>query len=306
MNDLVEIAGSKAPMAEVLAEVAARRRALLGVLPELDAMNSYVRSDAHRRGSVSSSLAKVVYHYKREALRELTQLQLATHRAVSVITQCRDCGGSGCYTDYNGYTHDHCWACSSSGDVKLRFVESMIYGSYVWHTPIRDAYTFLSRAHELPEHPVDDWTVHQKGNDLTPSRVAAAMNAIEDVITRRPTWRGNWGQARTLHDSYTLWVGETSRDVCLICGSTKAAPHYGHIVRTGRLHWSGAACRVCVDASKGGEIFDVLAGLMPQAFLTPEVRAWVERHPSPPEPARSEPSGPLIGRQTFDDESIPF
>lgn len=287
MSDLVTIANAEAPVAQVLADVNAHREALVAVLPQLDAMNSYVRSDAHKRASYVSSLAKVVYHYKREALRDLTQMQLASHRLVSVTTKCRDCGGSRCYTDYNGYTHDHCRLCDSSGTVTLRFIESLIYGSITWHTPIRDAWSIVRDASAMPEHPVSNWTVHQKGKDLQPDDVARAMLEIESVIHKRPSPDYYNHSYRSLHETYTIWIGEAPRDTCVICSSTAGAPHCCHIVRMDRLHWGAPACRRCRDASVGAEISKVLERLLPAAFLTPAVREWVARHPSPPEPAPS-------------------
>lgn len=288
MTDLVDIAQSDSPVESVLAGAAARREEIIAVLPQLDAMNSFVRSDAHRE-SWTNGLTKVVYHYKREALRELTSMQAASHRLISIIVKCRDCGGSGRYTDGNGYTHDHCWDCANKGRVKLRFIESTLPGPITWHSPERDSWSFtrLSTA-EMTEHAVADWTVHQKGNDLTPAQVAANMNAIEAVFTNRPRDAYNY-QERSLHHTYTIYVGCSESDVCLICGGPSDRKYRGHLVRTGRLHWHGTACKKCDEQAHGAEIFETLSRLMPAEFLTPEVRAWAERHPAPPE-KKLEPS----------------
>lgn len=311
MTDLVTLANDLRAVDHVIALAKARGDALVALLPRLDAMNSFVRSEVHRRHwSFRTNIAKVVYHYKREALRELTQMQLATHRVVSVRTKCRDCGGSGYYTDSYGHTHDHCWQCRNSGRVTLRFVESTIYAGIVWHTPERDAYHFRVSTYDQEATPVENWTVHQVGKDLTPSEVAAHMNAIEELITTQPPRvYQHCGPDYLPHHTYSLWIGEPSRELCLICGNREGAPHCGHGVRTGRLTWTAPACKSCSDAAEGTEIFDVLARLMPADLLTPEIRAWSERHPALPEPKREEPSRfvvrqPAVASRFPDD--VPF
>lgn len=290
MNDLVSIADDPRPVDAVLAIAKARGDALGALLPRLDAMNSFVRSEAHRRHWYVCGLARVVYHYKREALRELKQLQLATHRLVSVRTKCRDCGGSGCYTDSYGHTHDHCWLCGNKGRVTLRFVESTLYGGIVWHTPERDAWHFHGSTCGTDPTPVENWTVHQVGKDLTPSQVATHMNAIEAAFTTRPraAYQCYGGPDCSPHETYRLWIGEPSRDVCLICGNRDGAPHCGHGVSTGRLCWTAPACKKCRDEAEGAEIFDILSLLLPAEFKTPEILEWAARHPAPPEPKREE------------------
>lgn len=285
MSDLVEIAQAAGdrPIDAVLADVHLRDAAVIGVIPQLDALNSFIRSEAHRRASVVSSLPKVVYHYKREALCELTRMQQATHRLVATSTKCRDCGGSRCYTDMNGYTHDHCWKCSSTGRVTLRFIESTIRGTTVWHTPITDAYTFIRDTSEMKEYPVLDWKVHMPGIDMTPSEVATALCDVEMVFTTRPRDIYDY-HTRSLHDTYTIWIGETPRDSCLICGNTRGAPHCCHILRTGRLHWGGSVCKKCREVDDGSELRDALARLLPDSLITPAIRVWVERHPTQADP----------------------
>lgn len=288
MSDLVTVANALRA-----ADALARADALIALLPRLDAMNSFVRSEVHRRRwSCRTSMPKVVYHYKREALREFTQLQLASHRLVFVRVTCRDCGGSRRYTDSYGYTHDHCWLCGSTGSVGLRFVESTLPGGIIWNTPERD--DFRRGVGQEVATRVETPIVHQVGKDLTPSEVAANMNAIESVITvQPPRVTEYYGTDYLPHHTYQLWIGESSRDTCLICGSHEGAPFHGYGARTGRLCWTGSVCLKCQAQANGVEIFDVLARLLPAELLTPEITEWAARHPAPPEPPKPQETFPV-------------
>lgn len=86
----------------VRADIEAAKTGLLAILPRVSAMNSFLRSPVFRRYWYTSALAHVVYHYKREALIRATRLEIAEHRRAEVSIKCRDCGGTGRYTDWGG------------------------------------------------------------------------------------------------------------------------------------------------------------------------------------------------------------
>lgn len=257
--------------------IAADRDALVAILPRVSAMNSFLRSEACRRHYWRSSIGHVVYHYKREAILQAHRLGMATHRRADVTVKCRDCGGTGKYSDTWGQTHDHCWHCSSTGYAELVFVETTLPG-VVWLSPYQRCFDFVTRVAELP--PTDqNWQVNQPGVDLTPSQVADHMNEIEAFFPKRPPVQyGEWNDF-DVYASYSIWVGETRPGACALC-CHHLEPHYGgHGVSTGRLIWNARVCERCRTKCSPGEIFNVLSRHMPAEFITPEIRRWVERHP---------------------------
>lgn len=264
--------------------------ALLAILPRLDALNSFVRAPNCRTAGL---LARVIYHYKREALRMITQQGLATHRLIATTTKCRDCRGSGRYTDWGGYTHNHCRLCSNSGSVKLRFIESTIatrtdspfQGCIVWHTPERDAWAFISNTHEMREHPAGDWTVHQPGRDLDVEALADHLLAVEAFFLEKPRrfYASDFFE-QDPHNQYQLSAGESDGKTCPLCLRLFEVPEgkYPHryCLATGRIGWTAIVCAAC-HATRGnsGEIFEALRSRFPEYLWTPALRRWSASHP---------------------------
>lgn len=255
------------------------RDALRTVLPLVDALNGFIRSAAHRR-YFCCSLPYVIYHYKREAIMSGESLGLAAHRRATVNTTCHDCGGCGKYTDQYGYQHPRCRRCYSTGTAKLDFVETEL-GDFRWLTPRDKAGGFhrVGRFDELPETE-QVWQVNQPGTDLTPSQVAEHLCEIEGFFQKRPpVQRGDWHDF-DIANSYRIWVGETPRGRCYMCGALMTQPHGMHGITTGRLSWSASVCRNCSDTHKGS-VFDRVASCLPDELLTPQIRRWVASHPVP-------------------------
>lgn len=269
---------------------------LLAILPRVDALNSYVRSDSARRGS-GNYLSTVIYHYKREALKAATQYRVASHRRVVATSKCIDCGGKGRYTDSYGYTHDHCWKCGSSGTAKLRFIESTLATTLAtpfqdcitWHSPDRDAYTFCPGYSEMPEESVGDWKPRQTGRDLTVDDLAKHLLEVEEFFPAKPTRHysgGDYDYCETNpHREYTLYVGN-SRDLgCALCGGLDDLVEHGYCVSTRRLSWSASICKPCQArfekawGKSNVRIFKVLGEHFPEVWWTPALRLWDEMHP---------------------------
>jgi hypothetical protein len=253
------------------------------ILRVVDALNSYVRSDAARRAWVSN-LKRVIYHYKRQALLQVVRAEASTQRLVVVTQTCIDCGGKRRYTDQNGYTHDHCWKCGSTGTVKLKFIESTLTAGFIWHTPDKEAWSIFGRQLWDVEHEAGDWLPNQKGRDLAPDDVATHLMAVEDFFHERPQpyhSRDEWDYTTYRpHETYTLWAGDADRTLCGLCGTRENMRQHGFIVRTGRLHWRAALCMGCEQLHNAdAKYFELLGQRMPESLLTPAVRRWAELHP---------------------------
>lgn len=260
---------------------------LLAILPRIDALNSYLRSPARRRGWSGSSLDRVVYHYKREALKDATNWRIAAHRLVAAVTECRDCGGSGKYVDSYGEKWPHCRRCSSSGRVKLRFIESTLDG-FIWHTPVDHAYSFMiERTWEMPEHPAVDWHVHQVGRDLDIDTVADHLLAVEAHFPRKtPRYYAYDGCEFDPHNTYTLYAGESDPSTCVLCTGAmiESEGKYPHrlCVSTGRVQWSTTICDACytaANATSAANVFKAAAARFPESLWTPALRHWAACHP---------------------------
>jgi hypothetical protein len=265
--------------------------ALLQTMPRVDALNSYVRSPSYR-GGLSGNLKRVIYHYKREALKSATNLQIVSHRRVWARSKCIDCNGKGRYTDYNGYTHPHCRKCYSTGSVKLQFIESTIAAaSIVWHSPERDCYDFLPIGWlEWPEESAGDWAPHQPGKDLTADELAKHLLEVEGFFPNKPRryfWDDYYGGGSYYYpfEDYEIYVGDSCDLGCVICGNQENVRQGGYGVHTRRLSWTAHICEPChvrYEKSWGKEstyIFRVLAEHFPEVWWTPALRQWDEMHP---------------------------
>lgn len=266
--------------------------ALLEILPRVNALNSFIRSSSFRKGITSGLLKRVIYHYKREALKAATNLQMVSHRRVWARSKCIDCNGTRRYTDYNGYTHPHCRKCYSTGSVKLQFIESTIApASIVWHSPERDSFDFLpSGWREWPEESAGDWAPHQPGKDLTADELAKHLLEVEEFFPNRPPryyseYDYGCGSYYYPFEDYTIYVGDSVELGCVMCGHQEQMCKFGHGVATRRLSWTAHICDPCnarYERSWGkhsARIFQILAGHFPEAWWTPALHLWDEMHP---------------------------
>lgn len=265
-------------MLDHAAMLQADRDALIAILPRVNALNSFIRSEAYRRHGFMTSLAYVVYHYKREAIMAADRLGIATHRRTTVHVQCNRCGGTGRYTDRNGYTWPDCLHCTK-GTARLEFAETTLPG-FCWLSPRRTTYEFrFIRFDELPESD-QKWQVNQPGVDLTPSQVADHLCEIEAHFPKRPPVQRSDDSDYDIANTYRIWIGETERGRCAMCGGPREQPHGMHGIFTGRLYWSASVCEVC-SAQHSGAAFELMAARLPAELLTPEIRQWAVRHPAP-------------------------
>ena len=110
--------------------------------------------------------------------------------------KCRDCGGSGRYTDSWGYTHDHCRACGNTGKASLSFVVSTLWTGHAWHTPLMRWPSCKINTQSLVPI-VDSYQPNQPGRDMTPQEVALDLYTVERWFwgsgeCRRPMGGMSW------------------------------------------------------------------------------------------------------------------
>lgn len=254
----------------------------VSVLSHVDHLNEWVRSDSCRTLSRTST-RNVVYHFKNEAIKQAQAFGLTTHRLVAITLVCRDCGGRKRYTDQYGYTHDGCRLCSSSGCVKLRFVETTIEcASIRWHSPTeyRHDTKYFGDWRTWPEERVsDDWMPNQKGRDLTPDEAATSLMAVEVYFPTRPGKRTvYWDFACEPVDDFThykLHLGKTDPERCCLCLRCEALSTCGIGCSVGRIEWTAVVCKTCQALWPGVEIFRRCEVNVPQELLTPAVREWI-------------------------------
>lgn len=256
----------------------------LKVADAVSKLNAWVKSA--RRGSDWSS-KYVVYWLKGLAIQQAQRLGLASHRRIAANVQCRDCGGSGKYEDRYGYTHDHCFACCNTGTARLEFIETMIADRLRWHTPLQKAWNYVPGYSSMEVEEVTDWQPNEgTGLELEADEAARLLNLVEGALAKGNKYpRGSlydggysYGEADDFN-SYTLWIGETSKDSCVLCGGT--CERYSHGVAFGRLQWSANACSDCRQKFSNGGIWPELKRRIPQELLNqPNVREWARRHKS--------------------------
>src|SRR5690242_8277276 len=213
----------------------------------MDRLNSWIRSNSFRAHNFASP-RHAIYWLKGEALTWAHQNLSCLHSSVRVTTQCRDCDGTGCYTDSYGTTFPHCRACGSCGQVSLTFVQSFIQGGPVWHTPwnkfwLRGIYGqhpnyYLARVID------GEWTVNQVGRDLTPDEIARDLNTVEQFWQKRPDpyytdWGGPFDDFK-----FTLYAGATPRETCSLCGNPNDSGCGCRVTRF-PIEWTDHACKRC-------------------------------------------------------------
>ena len=251
----------------------------------MDRLNSWLRSPSARRGLYGSPY-RAIYFLKREAIQWADANLACFHSAVKVKAKCRDCSGTGRYVDSYGYEWPHCRACDNRGSLSLEFVQTIIRGGPVWHTPWLKFCVHRGRPHtshfvNVPRDLIrwvdDEWSVHQLGRDLTPEEVARDLNTIEGFWTNRPRpyytdYGGPFDDFK-----YKLYVGTTDPSVCSLCGD-RANENYTYGVSRGCIQWSDHACKTCGNLHRNSvKIFELFS--TPKILLRSEhVHQFIERH----------------------------
>ena len=256
---------------------------LLPILEAVDRLNSWVRSTSFSGGMCAIGLRRRIYEIKGQAIEAARGEFVCSHRPLTTIATCRDCGGSGRYTDWGGHEWPHCRACESSGNVRLRFVETTILttdwriGSFRWHSP-RERWTLPSSLLGVEIEP-GDWHVNLPGRDLTLNEAARDLLACDARFPGRSYRKLQCYDGCDCPRHYTLYLGRANK-ACPHCGvaldeSNRSPVSCGK--RDGRAEYSFVPCAACyARLGKTMEIFNVG---MPPELLEPEyVRAWVEKN----------------------------
>lgn len=250
----------------------------------MDRLNSWLRSPSAHRGGYSTPY-RAIYFLKREAIEWADANLECLHSAVKVKAKCRDCGGTGKYTDSYGYEWPHCRACSNRGSLALEFVQTIIRGGPVWHTPWLKFYVYRGQRYSgyrlsiplgLVRGADEEWSVYQAGRDMTPEEVARDLNTIEGFWTKRPApyytdYGGPFDDFK-----YKLYVGATDPSRCSLCGSFSEEP-YRYGVSRSCIEWSDHACKVCANLYKhSAKVFDLFP--IPQPLLrSSHIQRFIER-----------------------------
>lgn len=232
----------------------------------VDRLNCWARSHSGRAAS------GMIYYMKTEILRR-SDLPME-HRGIVVAVKCRDCGGSGKYS--NGReSFDHCRACYNSGRAQLQFVETMIEPNIRWHTPRFKFPKVYDEGFTL----TFDWCPNQPGMELEPWVAARLLNLAEPCFARPgPRWT-SYGEEYDIF-KYSLNVGKVA-EACEFCGCKEKWRHY-HLQRRG-IEWGTSACGSCAEKYAKGKdfgqrsIFDAFA--FPISLTAhPEIQRWMDRH----------------------------
>ncbi len=204
------------------------------------------------------------------------------HRGIISNVECRDCGGTGKYNKHwCGETFGHCWACDSTGRAKLHFVETKLEARFTWHTP-RERFPRVWEGGYKLEF---EWLPNRPGKDLETHEAAALLNLIEPYFSKPYDDFSRYGG--TFNDfNYHLYLGETDRAVCSLCGWGPAMASGFHVCRE-MVEWRDTACEECNHKFKGSSIFNQFA--VPQHLLNPEIEKWMARHSDNPKSAIQNP-----------------
>lgn len=270
-------------------------------LASLDALNSWVRSDSHRHTFNSPKYA--IYEWKRLVIKAAIKAGQAECHAIYLGVTCRDCGGSGRYTDAYGEKYPHCRKCSSTGNHRLTFFVTQI-GDIKWHTPFDKSngmvgYDGWKRIYESASLSTD-WEPNTKGKDLTTSEVAGHLNVLEPRLWQYSgsRWiyydspRVSWDSEDVKNGRYKLYLGR-SAEVCEFCKSPSSERDgIGHHVSRQWVEWTAWACNACKalyathsrwsDAAgkyvpAGGNGKSIFDEFVPPAQTDPEICRWLER-----------------------------
>ena len=256
---------------------------LISALEAVDRLNSWVRSPSFFRGLAAEGLRRRIYAIKGQAIQRAHGVLACTYHPLTTLATCRDCAGTGKYTDSYGTTYPHCRACGNSGVVRLHFVDTLIafYPLYKdlnpawhvhWHSP-RDRWPL--RSDLLGTEITDvDWKVNQPGKDLTVNEAARDLLLCDETFPGRHCFGGRCSCAAC----YRLHIGRVE-DRCAHCGATvtQEQANHGRLgARSGRAEFTCVACPACYQA-KGNSAALFAVGLPPELLEPEHVRAWVEK-----------------------------
>lgn len=206
------------------------------------------------------------------ALDEATRLLGAKHYRLTVPAQCRDCGGTGKYTDWDGREFNHCWRCGCTGRMRLEFVESHVAEGICWHSPRAKAYELWNRADGELSFAASDWGgPNVPGRELMPDEAAGHLLLIDAAWPPRyPNSHEGCYEHCECTDRYSLWLGRWT-EYCAHCRSLE--PKYNFHRRVGRVECTLMACEACYAAKRGLDLFDVPIPLA--MYQPPNVMAWI-------------------------------
>jgi len=250
----------------------------LGVINAMAALNSWAR---HRESHfLSSNVRRSIYYYKNQVLAQLAKQGRLELGRVSVSVSCRDCGGDGRYKHWDGGERNGCWACNSTGNAILNFIESRVLPEGpVWHTPEHKApYELRKAAADTQRQFPADWTVNQPGKPLEPARMADCLNEVEDWLYSdglpqeyKISWQSNPPFV------YKLPIGERP-EICAFC-STEWVKKVGYIASTNLVIWRDHICDACAAQytnEQGLECFPPFPE--PEALTDDEaVQEWISK-----------------------------
>ncbi|HVI10200.1 MAG TPA: hypothetical protein VND65_18060 [Candidatus Binatia bacterium] len=212
-------------------------------------LNSWLRSPSSKRNFAP---ARAIYFLKREAISWADAHLSCLHSTVKVAVECRGCHGTGKYTDSYGHIWPWCKACRSRGRLALTFVQTVIGGGPTWHSPWSGFWIRGRRVHppyELARW-AEGWTVNEPGKNMEPWEVARDLNLVETTFTERPGWKfhDEWGYGNDFH--YSLYVGETPKGVCHLCGGTEG-PFCAYGKTNLPVSWTAHVCENCTKTQGG-------------------------------------------------------
>lgn len=246
----------------------------LEVYSALDSLNSWVRSRSAR--GWWNSPYRAIYDWKLEAIKAALKDGEATSSWIYLTLHCRDCGGSGRYTDSYGQKFPHCRRCSSTGKQRLFFLVTHLYG-FVWHTPREKTWGLRGIPDVRFANLSIDWEPNRIGRDLAASEVARHLNILEPVMPKPgyTDWDSWDGYGEVFHGDYMLDLGRTDL-TCPFCGKVSDNDRDGiyHGIHRGYLRWSAWACGDCKQKHVGVSIFDKFPD---QEVTDPEILKWLER-----------------------------
>lgn len=259
-------------------------------LAALDHLNRWVRSDSYRKQYlIKTGPRQAVYDMKGVAIAWAISAGLTTHRRVMASVPCRDCSGTGRYTDFWGCEHPHCRNCNSTGKKALRFLETTIAEQFVWHTPWDKVPLAICNRLAFPIGGMEalgegwfasfDWEPGRDGQDMSIVEAAEALLLAEQVFPYSIERRGRScdtfaDRKEAYYGSYHLFIGETERRCCY-CGTTDQIA--GIHCNVERLAFRTFACTPCSN-QRGKRLWS--DAVCPPEFLTPSaIQEWRERHP---------------------------
>lgn len=224
-------------------------------------------------------------------------------RLIAWIGKCSACDGTGKHWEFGA----RCRRCSTTGKVRLQFLETTFPDGHVWHHPwqvnelgfvgweiARSIWGIVEWAQDgsggyytpdpaweggirpLSWEPAETWSPRLPAERLPIAELAPLLNTVESWMATSAA--GGWLRSSALHQMarYRLDIGRADGPCCL-CG---AAPTHGlgFMPRELRLHWSRPVCDGHRDMHPRN-----WPQSLPEELVTPAIRTWLAH------PARKEP-----------------